>query len=177
MQYNFHFRNKYAVNGTMLALQKLTAKAERAPVIVCIGTDLISGDSLGPVAGSMILKKTGKKGLILFGSLDCTVTAREIKYLNYFLKATFKDRMIVTIDAAVGRSDEVGLIKISDIPLRPGSGINKKLGEVGNVNIQGVVAEKTPLLERTLKEVRMNMVYKMADVISDSISDYIYNMC
>ncbi len=177
MQYNFHFRNKYAVNGTTLALQKLTAKEKRAPVVVCIGSDLVSGDSLGPVVGTMILKKTEKKGILLFGSLDCTVTAREIKYLNYFLKATFKDRLVVTVDAAVGRGDEVGLIKISDSPLRPGSGINKKLGEVGNINIQGVVAEKTPLLERTLKEVRMNMIYKMADVISDSLSDYIYNMC
>lgn len=175
MQYNFNYKNKFAANGTALAIRKIV-NDNNMPVIICIGSDCVSGDSLGPMTGTLLKRKLKIHNVPVLGCLETTITAKEIKYLDYFIRATLKDRTIITVDAAVGKEDEVGLIRISDTPLKPGSGLNKNLGEIGKVNIQGVVAEKTIISSLNLNNVRMNMIYKMADVISESISDYIYSM-
>lgn len=175
MQYDFNYKNKFASNGTALAIRKII-KNHNIPVIVCIGSDCVSGDSLGPMTGTLLKRKLKIPNVPILGTLETTITAKEIKYLNYFIKATLKDRTVITVDAAVGKEDEVGLIRISDIPLKPGSGLNKNLGEIGKINIQGVVAEKTIISSLNLNNVKINTVYKMADVISEAICDYIYSM-
>jgi len=129
-------------------------------------------DSLGPITGSMLKAKMAPPQTVVLGNLENTITAKEIKYLNRFLRDTFPSRLIVTIDAAVGDLSDVGVIKVSDAPLSPGSGVNKRLGKVGDISVQGVVAEKNFLSKRALAEVRMKMVYKMSDVISDAIAEY-----
>lgn len=172
MQYNFNFNNRCAVNGISCALASLIS-AKRAPIIVCIGSDRISGDSLGPITGSMLKKKLRLPQIFVLGCLEKTVTAKEVNYLNYFLKETFPNRLIICVDSAVGSFSDVGAIKISDAPISPGSGINKKLAKIGDVSIQGVVAEKGILCAAALSEVRMHMIYKMSDIISDSIASFI----
>ncbi len=171
--YQFHFRNRYAKDGIALVMQRyLNGKK---PVIVCVGTDLIAGDSLGPTAGTLIKDANAK--CVVIGSLKNTVTAKEIKYLNYFLKATFPNHPVVVIDAAVGAQDEVGLIRLSDAPLYPGSGIKKKLGSLGDISIQGIVAERGLLSLQALKEVRFHMIYEMAKHIAEGVSSYQWNNC
>lgn len=172
MQYNFNFNNRCAVEGISCALSSLISVG-RAPVIVCIGSDRISGDSLGPITGSMLKKKLFLPQIFILGNLEKTVTAKEVNYLNHFLRETFPHRLILCVDSAVGSFSDVGAIKISDAPISPGSGINKKLAKVGDVSIQGVVAEKGLLNAASLSEVRMNMVYKMSDIISDSIASFL----
>jgi len=172
MQYNFNFNNRCAVNGIACALTSLIG-AKRAPVIVCIGSDRISGDSLGPITGSMLKKKLFLPQIFVLGCLEKTITAKEVNYLNNFIKETLRDRLVICVDSAVGAFSDVGAIKISDSPLIPGSGINKKLAKVGDVSIQGVVTEKGMLCKTALSEVRMNMVYKMSDIISDAIASFI----
>lgn len=169
MQYNFYYNNRRAVIGVLSALKKFIC-ADKPPVIVCIGSDRVSGDSLGPVTGSMLKNKLNNPQVIVLGSLDGTVTAKEIKYLNSFLRETFLGRTVICIDSAVGSLSDVGVIKISDSPLLPGSGINKRLGKIGDVSVQGVVAEKNFLSKSALSEVKMGMIYKMSDIISDSIT-------
>jgi len=172
MQYNFYYNNRCAVNGISCAIKKFL-NTNLAPIIVCVGSDLISGDSLGPLTGSMLKTKLAPKKITVFGSLENTVTAKEVKYLNNLLRKTFLNRLIICVDAAVGEFSDVGVIKVSDSPLYPGSGINKKLGKIGDISVQGVVAEKNLASRAALSSVRMNMVYKMSAIISDSIAGYL----
>lgn len=172
MQYNFYYNNRCAANGVLSALRKFIA-AKRAPVIVCIGSDRVSGDSLGPITGSMLKNKLTLPEVFVLGSLESTITAKEVRYLNEFLRETFAKRTIICVDSAVGSLSDVGVIKISDAPLLPGSGINKRLGQIGDVSVQGVVAEKGFLSKSALTEVKMGMVYKMSEIISDSITKYL----
>lgn len=176
MQYNFYYNNRRAALGVTSALKKFI-RADVAPVIVCIGSDRVSGDSLGPVTGSMLKNKLAMPDVFVLGSLENTITAKEVKYLNAFLKETFFKRPIICVDSAVGSLSDVGVIKISDAPLLPGSGINKRLGKIGDVSVQGVVAEKNLLSKSALSEVKMGMVYKMSDIISDSIAKYLSPDC
>ncbi len=173
MEYSFHFYNGMAETGILTALNGFSQNFTSAPVILCIGSDLAIGDSLGPIVGTM-LKRKGFCGS-LYGTLKNPVTAKEVKYLNEFLKKTHPNAPVIAIDAAVGDDSDVGLIKVTDGALKPGSGANKKLGKVGDVSILGIVAGKTAFSYSVLNLTRLNLVYGMAEAISDAISSCCFN--
>ncbi len=145
------------------------------PVIVCVGSDLAIGDSLGPIAGSMLKYKTQGLNVFLYGTLATPVTAKEIRYLRSFLKETHAGSPIIAVDAAVGERGDIGLIKLSDKPLLPGAGANKKLGAVGDISIMGIVAEKSVANYGLLNTTRLNLVYSMSEIISEGVSTFLWN--
>lgn len=180
MEYTFNVFNKHAANGITMALDALfnahlppTDKIQRIPappVVVCIGSDLAIGDSLGPIVGSMLRYKTQGLGAFVYGTLKTPVTAKEIKLLRAFLRSTHKGRTVIAIDAAVGESGDVGLIKVNPNPLYPGAGANKKLGSIGDLSVLGIVAEKSIGNYGLFNTTRLNLVYSMAEIISDAVS-------
>ncbi|MBQ9118111.1 MAG: spore protease YyaC [Clostridia bacterium] len=180
MDFSFNIYNKHATDGLTMAIDKLLASptllkkdgydTSLPPIVVCVGSDLAIGDSLGPIVGSMLAYKTQGLGVFLYGTLASPVTAKEIKYARQFLKETHKRRLVIAIDAAVGENGDIGLIKCHDRPLSPGSGAGKKLGTVGDISLLGVVAEKSISNYNLLNSTRLNLVYSMAEIISSSLS-------
>ena len=170
MEYSFHFYNGMAETGILTALNRMAQNFKTAPIILCIGSDLAIGDSLGPVVGTM-LKKKGYHGAV-YGTLKNPVTAKEVKYVNNFLARTHPGAPVIAIDAAVGEETDIGLIKVTDVPLKPGSGANKRLGKVGDVSILGIVANRTAFSYAVLNLTRLNMVYGMAEAVSDAIMSF-----
>ena len=146
----------------------------KLPVVVCIGSDLAIGDSLGPIVGSMLKYKTQGLPTFIYGTLASPITAKEIKYLRPFLKETHKNSQIIAIDAAVGAQGDIGLVKTSNQPLFPGAGANKKLGAIGDISIMGIVAEKSVANYGLLNTTRLNLVYSMAEKIAESIATLLY---
>ncbi len=146
-------------------------------VVVCVGSDLAIGDSLGPITGSMLQYKTQGLNAFLYGTLSAPVTAKEIRTLRAFLRETHRGSQILAIDAAVGDKGDIGLIKLNDSPLRPGAGANKNLGEVGDVSIMAVVAEKSVSNYGLLNTTRLNLVYSMSEIISDAVSTLLWERC
>jgi putative sporulation protein YyaC len=167
--------------GLADALQRNEAQkplyCKQPPVVVCIGSDLAIGDSLGPITGSMLKYKTQGLHVFLYGTLAAPITAKEIGYIRTFLKETHKDSQIIAIDAAVGAEGDIGLIKIHDKPLLPGAGANKKLGAIGDISVMGIVAEKSLTNYGLLNTTRLNLVYSMAEIISDGISSILWERC
>lgn len=174
MDYSFNLYNSLAADGICLSLKKLLPRG-CVPIILCIGSDLSVGDSLGPVTGTKIKEKLSNLNCFVYGTLSKPITAHEIKYMNEFLRATHPDSTIIAIDAAVGVAGDIGLIKVSKKKLNPGSGANKKLSKVGDVSIMGIVAEKSVFNYSLFSATRLNIVYKMADIISDGICSYIFD--
>lgn len=168
MEYSFHFYNSMAETGLMLALEKILGPLTAPPVILCIGSDLAVGDSLGPVTGTL-LRRCGAECGFIYGTLQNPVTAKEVKYVNAFLRKTHPDSKIIAVDAAVGEESEVGLLKVIDGSLRPGSGANKRLGKVGDVSVLGIVARKSAFSYSLLNLTRLNMVYSMAETVAGAI--------
>lgn len=193
MEYAFHIHNKLAADGAAMALDKLltlhleknekktkgactqSTQFSAPPVVVCVGSDLAIGDSLGPIVGSMLKYKTQGLQAFLYGTLASPVTAKEIAYLRSFLRETHKDSQIVAVDAAVGERGDIGLIKLSDKPLFPGAGANKKLGSVGDISVMGIVAEKSVSNYSLLNATRLNLVYAMSEIISDAVATLLWN--
>lgn len=145
------------------------------PVVVCVGSDLAIGDSLGPITGSMLKYKTQGVDCFLYGTLAAPVTAKEIKYLRSFLRKTHPDSPVLAVDAAVGEKGDVGVIRITDSPLFPGAGANKQLGCLGDVSVLGIVAEKSLGNYSILNTTRLNLVYTMSEIISEGIAALLWN--
>lgn len=198
MEYTFHIYNKMASDGVAMSTDKLlnfhknkkmqgagmrspqnttTLPLEKLPVVVCIGSDLAIGDSLGPIVGSMLKFKTQGLGIFLYGTLSAPITAKEIKYIRTFLKETHRGCPVIAVDAAVGEAGDIGLIKINNTPLLPGAGANKQLGAIGDITIMGIVAEKSIANYGLLNTTRLNLVYRMAEIISDGLSALLWERC
>ena len=174
MEYAFHFYNTLAETGIMMALSRSLGAMEAPPVVLCIGSDLAVGDSLGPLVGTMIKRRGELQGYV-YGSLKTPVTAKEVKYVETFLRKTHPKSKIIAVDAAVGEDCDVGLIKVVPRPLRPGSGANKRLGKVGDVSVLGIVAPKSAFSYSLLNLTRLNMVYSMAEIVAGALSAYSLN--
>lgn len=192
MEYAFHIYNKLATDGVSMATDKLlniktTGAGMRSPskidwlsqppIIVCIGSDLAIGDSLGPLVGSMLKFKTQGLGVFLYGTLAAPITAKEIRYMRTFLQETHKGSPVIAVDAAVGEAGDIGLIKLHDAPLMPGAGANKQLGALGDISVMGIVAEKSIGNYGLLNTTRLNLVYTMAKIISDGLSALLWERC
>lgn len=172
MEYTFHFYNSLAETGALMALNGLLGDLTAPPVILCIGSDLAIGDSLGPVTGTLVRKRLKGSGAYVYGTLKNPVTAKEVKYINDFLRKTHPNAPVIAIDAAVGDDSDIGLIKVAGGALKPGSGANKRLGKVGDVSILGIVAGKSSFSYSVLNLTRLNLVYAMAEAISDAILSF-----
>lgn len=198
MEFTFHIYNKMASDGVSMAVDKLLklhqnkkmqgagmhstknrvpSPVEKSPIVVCVGSDLAIGDSLGPIVGSMLKFKTQGLGIFLYGTLSSPITAKEIKYVRTFLKETHRGAPVIAIDAAVGEAGDIGLIKINDTPLLPGAGANKQLGAIGDITIMGIVAEKSIANYGLLNTTRLNLVYRMAEIISEGLSALFWERC
>ncbi len=171
MEYAFHFYNALAETGLMMALNKCLGELTAPPVILCIGSDLAVGDSLGPVTGTLLRKRGELMGYV-YGTLKNPVTAKEVKYVDSFLRKTHPNSKIIAVDAAVGEESDIGLIKVIDAPLKPGTGANKRLGRVGDISILGIVAKKSAFAYSLINLTRFNVVYSMSEIIAGAVSSY-----
>lgn len=173
-------KNKMGGAGTRscsVSTALTTKNTPNPPVVVCVGSDLAIGDSLGPITGSMLQYKTQGLGAFIYGTLAAPVTAKEIKYMQTFLKETHQTDQILAVDAAVGEKGDIGLIRVNNTPLLPGAGANKQLGAIGDISIIGIVAEKSLNNYGLLNTTRLNLVYTMAEIISDAVAALLWEQC
>lgn len=173
MEFSFNLYNSLAADGVCLSLRKIAPPAKVPPVVLCVGSDLSVGDSLGPVTGTKLKEKLAGLNCFVYGTLAKPITAHEVKYMNGFIKDTHPGSLVVAVDAAVGLAGDIGLIKIARRGLKPGSGANKKLSKVGDVSVMGIVAEKSVFNYSLFSATRLNIIYKMAEIISDGIAAYV----
>ena len=132
-----------------------------------VGTDAVSGDSLGPFVGTLL--KEMEVPAFIYGYLDNPITAQKISSVLAFIKSTHPDSKVLVIDSAVGKIDEIGLIKISNSGIKPGLGADKDLPI-------GIVESKGRATVERLKTTRLRLIWEMANIIAGAISDYIdYN--
>ncbi len=167
--FTFNLFNKYASDGIADSLKNFS-HPEKPPVFVCIGSDLVLGDSMGPLVGTFCTNKN--LSAYIYGTLSFPVTAKEIGCIRTHIKQLHPNSTIIAVDAAVGSPDDVGLIKVIKGGIKPGLGVDKKLGSIGDISIIGIVAEKSVQNYNLFNLTRLNLVYKMANVISSGIEKF-----
>lgn len=137
-------------------------------VILCIGTDRSTGDSLGPLVGSKVQAEL-PAGVTVYGTLEEPIHAVNLEETITQINRRFKNPFIIAVDACLGRSENIGFISIKPGALRPGTGVNKNLPEVGKMHIIGVVNVGGFMEYLVLQNTRLSLVMRMAEVISESL--------
>ena len=138
-------------------------------VVLCIGSDKVVGDSLGPAIGSLLIEGL-KTDVIVYGTLQNNVNAKNLMLVKQMIKVLHPDRLLLCSDAALGVVGEVGTIQIYTHGLYPGSATNKNLPCIGDLSIVGVVNQKMCAFELSmLYTAKFKMINDMAHTISNAI--------
>lgn len=139
-------------------------------IILCIGTDRSTGDSLGPLVGHKLAPHIPYFNKVhLFGTLDEPIHAKNLEDTIRNIEINYSNPFVLAVDASLGNADKIGYINIKKGPLKPGLGVNKKLPAIGDISITGVVNIGGMMEYMVLQNTRLSLVMNMADIISKSI--------
>lgn len=139
------------------------------PIILCIGTDRSTGDSLGPLTGWRLSSLLHGTGVRVMGTVDNPVHAQNLEQNLSSISAASVNQPVIAIDACLGQQDNVGTILLEQQPLRPGAGVSKNLPPVGDISISGIVNIGGFMELQVLQNTRLSMVLKMSQIIANSI--------
>ncbi len=140
----------------------------RPIVFVCIGTDRSTGDSLGPLVGTL-LQERKIPSFYIYGTLDDPIHAMNLEAKIKEIKEKHFHPFMIGIDACLGRIKSVGVIEVGEGPVKPGAGVNKDLPAVGHIHITGIVNVSGFMEFLVLQNTRLNLVLRMAKTIANGI--------
>lgn len=149
----------------------MTKYTIKKPVILCIGTTKVIGDSLGPKVGDRLVKDYNVNAYV-YGRTESPVNG--INYLTYVthIKKHHKNSIIIAVDACLGVSKDVGRIKLVMSGLQAGAALNKNLDRIGDIGILGVVGES----KKDNLEALLEVSEKSVDSLSEKVAYKIYNI-
>jgi putative sporulation protein YyaC len=164
----FYYANQSTAFSLAKTLHHWISNTSQPIVIVCIGTDRSTGDSLGPLVGSLVSEHQ-IKNITVYGTLDNPVHAKNLKEKITYIKDHHSDPFIIAIDACLGKQASVGSIITGIGSLKPGAAVQKNLPEVGNIYISGVVNMSGYMEYFVLQNTRLSIVMNMAKQIAQSL--------
>lgn len=159
--------NKFALD-MVCRLNNFGIDRERPKILLCIGTDRSTGDCLGPLIGSKI--NNGEQDFFtIYGTLDQPVHASNLQETLKEIYEVYNDPFIIAIDACLGKIENVGCVNLGYGSLQPGAGVNKSLPPVGEIHITGIVNVGGFMEYLVLQNTRLNLVMRIADVITGGL--------
>ncbi|MDO5338159.1 MAG: spore protease YyaC [Eubacteriales bacterium] len=137
-------------------------------VFLCIGTDRIAGDALGPYIGYQLSKYQIPRACV-YGTLRDPVHALNLETVASQIQDEHFCPLVVAIDASLGTKKHLGCVTIENGPLYPGAGVQKNLSPVGDISITGIVNISGLFEQFILQTTRLSTVIAMADSITEGI--------
>lgn len=158
----------HAQNAETIAskLRLLTGTAlSKPPVILCIGSDRVTGDCLGPLVGHMLTAALDAPAFV-YGSLLSPVTALNLVETERFIREHHRGSLVIAVDSSLGNECDVGSVRVIGDGIYPGAAVGKTLPKVGDISVTATVAN---LSKNRLYGVRLGLVYDLAAVIASAI--------
>lgn len=137
-------------------------------IFLCIGSDRITGDCLGPLIGHQ-LSLSSAQPYTVYGTLDHPVHALNLQEILLDIQSYHSKALIVAIDASLGSSSHQGCVCVGNGSILPGAGVCKDLPAVGHIFITGIVNHTGISPHLLLSSTRLSDVMQMADSISQGI--------
>lgn len=139
-------------------------------LFLCIGSEKIAGDSLGPLVGTL-LKEKHKIPFPVVGCEDTPVNGVNISRYKGYINDFFPTHKIIAIDAALGDKSDVGTVKFRSGGVKAGGALGAKNEPIGDIAILGVVGEKGSDCMQTLLNASFTEVLALAEKIADTITE------
>ncbi|SDI39591.1 putative sporulation protein YyaC [Alteribacillus persepolensis] len=170
MPFSFQIHSQEPEASSKLAYE-LFAKLKNVPsqrdiVVVCIGTDRSTGDSLGPIIGTA-LEKHDLNRLCVYGTLEKPVHAVNLEETIEMIETNHHHPYMVAIDACLGRIKNIGKVTFSEGPVIPGAAMKKKLPHIGDMHVTGIVNVSGMMEYFVLQNTRLHTVMTMGDCIAE----------
>lgn len=175
--YNIH--QKKALHEFKRQIKHLKKHAEhlnRHLIFLCIGSDRATGDCFGPIVGKKLLYHFANSASpssmpSVYGTLAEPVHAINLEKVIYEIHKTFYSPYIVAVDASLGIRQHIGYITLCEGPLLPGIGVQKRLPEIGNAAITGIVNTSGKNCHTILQTTKLSTVVELADFVVNGILD------
>lgn len=154
-------------------IQNLKSKLDlkKETIFLCIGTDRVIGDSIGPITGSLL--KNRFCDMRVYGDLNHNLTFDNIETKINEINLKFKNPYIVAIDAALSNEQNIGKIFVDENGINIGEGLDKNQNRVGDIGVKVVVGKDyndSDLNFKTLQNISLGKIIKLSKKISDGIS-------
>ena len=171
--------NKYTqfTNKLGKSLEKLNNTFSHI-IFLCIGTEKIIGDSVGPIIGSNI-KNLENEYIKVYGICGKNLDFSNAKNIIEKVYKKYSNPFIITIDAALSKEKRVGEIHIGKGFMKIGTALEKSITFYSNINIKCVVGKYNSLNQKEniniLNNVVKERVYSLAEIVSQGIKIILKN--
>jgi len=159
---------KLAARLYIMIREEMRKSSKEKVLLLCIGTDRSTGDSLGPLIGYQ-LRSRELKHIQVLGTLNRPVHAMNLEDTLSLVEEYYQDHLVIAVDASVGMNDHIGCITLGRGSLKPGLGVSKELRSVGDLFITGIVSGCGNYDPVMLQSIRLSIVMRMAEFISESV--------
>lgn len=164
--YSSHYTNKNILNDTKPIIKKILSNNT---IILCIGSDKIILDCLGPLVGT-ILKNNSN--LNILGDLSNPITTKNLNSVTSELDKTTNN--VIVIDCCLSEDkNNINNIYIYNKPSLPG-GLNTNKTPIGNYKILACVDHlNNPLIYSNNKSLFhvYNLAQTIANILMNGIND------
>lgn len=109
-------------------------------IFLCIGTSKVMGDSFGPLVGDKLQSKINNKNIVVLGDLKDNINALNIEKRMIKVKNTYKNSLVIAIDAALSRKEDIGKINIYPYGINIRKALGENYKEIGDLSIKAIVA-------------------------------------
>ncbi len=109
------------------------------PIVLCIGTNKVIGDSLGPTIGDLLIMRYNINAYV-YGHTAKPVNGKNYNDYIKHIHLHHRRSLVIATDACVGSIKDIGKIKCSLKGIKAGGALQKEYGNIGDIGILGVVA-------------------------------------
>ncbi len=148
-------------------------------VFVCVGTDRVIGDCLGPLVGSKLIKLIENYNIFninIYGTLEENINYMNIQNVIKRINKYHENACVVIVDAALSKSENIGKIFVSTTKTVLGKGINKNKIAIGDISIKAVVGKDFRIPKynfRNLQDTSLGLVIKLSETVANGIFEVI----
>lgn len=147
-------------------------------VFLCIGTSNIIGDSFGPLVGKKLKDKIKNENILILGDLQNNVSAQNIEKTVNKVKEIYNNPLIIAIDAALSRKEDIGKIKVYPYGIKIRKSLENNENKIGNICIKAVVSNDNKESIKNYKELIRTPKYRieyLSQITADGINFVINN--
>lgn len=150
-------------------------------IFLCIGTNKVVGDCLGPFVGSYLKQTLGKNHNVrILGDLKNDITYDKIQYVVRSIKNEYKNSLIIVVDSALSSNENIGKVFVQNRGLRYAESLKKQNSVIGNISIKAVVGKNSNNSIKNfkiLKGISIEKIELMSNFVASGIIDVISNRC
>lgn len=144
-------------------------------IFICVGSNKITGDSLGPIVGAKLKQKLGTN-IAIIGTTETPVNYENIKEINDNIKIKYLNPCVICVDSAMGKNADIGKIIVNWGGITLGKAVNNGIYLESHINIKGVVGKEEEEILTNFREltlVNKNVIEKMSNEVTEGINKVI----